>query len=116
MSSAATNENYSSFLEGIEAQAALEAGYARGAERSLVTALLFDGVQSYINYICASSAHKKRRFIEAHHWIHGENGDYIFSFDNVCEALGFQPEFLRSGLEKFAKSLKGDPRQIRRNF
>ena len=74
-----------------------ERGYARGPERTLLSALLFDGVQNFMNYACAANAKQKHKYSEAFNWVQNKKNDYIFSFDNVCEALGLNPEWVRLG-------------------
>jgi len=75
-------------------------GYARGPERELMSALLFDGVQAYMS---AKNSHEDR-YKEAVSWVHAKCKEYIFSFENVCEGLGVDPEYLRFGLLNAAKS------------
>jgi hypothetical protein len=40
----------------------------------------------------------KERFREAEEWIMNSANDWIFCFNNVCELLGLDPEYVRSGL------------------
>lgn len=95
-------------------------GYASGPERALMTALLFDGVQSYLSYAFARNDSQKTRYNEAYKWIQRDEGEYVFSFHNVCEALGIDPDALRFGLANFINSnqLESDDdfRRSRRNF
>jgi hypothetical protein len=37
-------------------------------------------------------------FQEAEYWVQDTNSDWPFSFANVCETLGFAPDYLRQGL------------------
>jgi len=53
-------------------------------------------------------------FREAEEWILEEGGDWLFSFDNICEVLRLDPHHLRQGLMRakerwLAGSLKGKP-------
>jgi len=75
-----------------------ERGYARGPERELLSALLFDGLQSYLNYSQARSSEMRARFRESFAWIHRRGDSYVFSFESVCDALGIDPDSLRVGL------------------
>ncbi|MDZ4786941.1 MAG: hypothetical protein SGJ02_12785 [bacterium] len=92
------------------------AGYAQGGERSLMTALLFDGIQSFISYACAQTEHEKSQFKEAFQWILDKRSDYIFSFENVCESVGVNSEYLRCGLINAANSQSFEWKKVRRNF
>jgi len=73
-------------------------GFANGPERNLLSALLFDGIQSYMAYFFAKGANAKTKYREAYSWIHQTGDDYVFSFESVCEALGIEPEYLRLGI------------------
>jgi len=81
-----------------------EGGYATGPERDLLSALLFDGIQSYLNYGKSRSSEDRARYREACAWIHKESDEYVFSFINVCDALGVDANFLRLGLGNVTSS------------
>ena len=53
-------------------------GYASGPERELLSALLFDGVQSYLSYALCDSAVVRDKYKEAYAWIHSKESEYIF--------------------------------------
>lgn len=91
-------------------------GYARGPERSLLGALLFDGIQAYISYALSTTGQEKARFVEAFNWVMDLNGEEPFSFNGVCEALGVSPEYLRLGLANASSSLLFEVGKTRRNF
>lgn len=93
-----------------------EGGFARGPERALLSALLFDGVQNYMNYCCAPSAAEREKYSEAYSWVNRQRHEYVFSFDSVCEALGIDPNFLRLGLIHAAALHGPDWVRRRRNF
>lgn len=91
-------------------------GYARGPERDLLGALLFDGIQAYVSYALAESSSQKARYAEAFNWVMDTQSDEPFSFNGVCEALGVSPEFLRFGLANATTSLLTEVGKSRRNF
>lgn len=91
-------------------------GYAHGPERALLTAILFDGVQAYLSHEFAVSPRKKSRYREAYYWVHASSDDYVFSFENCCDALGVNSEALRYGLMNACNSLGGRWRRGRRKF
>lgn len=91
-------------------------GYASGPERALLSALLFDGIQAYINYMLAETPKERSKFIEAQNWVTDRSTEYAFSFDNVCEALGINSEYLRLGLLNATSSLLAEVGKSRRNF
>lgn len=93
-----------------------ERGFARGPVRALMAALLFDGIVAYMNYECFPSAKSRERYKEAVQWVHSEEREYVFSFDNVCEGLGINSEHLRLGLINAVNSKGGEWKKARRNF
>ncbi|NLF26228.1 MAG: hypothetical protein GX589_11310 [Deltaproteobacteria bacterium] len=91
-------------------------GYASGPERGLLAVLLFDGVQSYLNYAAAKSNAARTRYREAFDWVNSADDEYVFSFNSVCEALGINPGYLRLGIINTANSQGACRRKRRRNF
>ena len=69
-------------------------------EKSLLAAILEDAVQEYRKYSRAHDVDGKKRFREAEEWIMRGGNDWIFSFDNVCDLLGLDPEYVRRGLRE----------------
>ncbi len=67
-------------------------------EKRLMLALLEDAINCYQVNLISRGAKKKRLFEETEQWIRTASGDWIFSFDSVCEALGLNPEYVRQGL------------------
>ncbi len=76
-----------------------------GGERKLMAAILSDGVESYLQqaefYIKGVSSR-----IDAIEWVETKDFGYVFSFDNVCTALGINPEYLRIGLARYVQAIK----------
>lgn len=71
-------------------------------EKKLMCAILEDAINCYRNNLLAQSVKGKSLFEETKAWIAAVDSDWIFSFDNVCEALGFNPEYVRQGLLRWA--------------
>ena len=93
-----------------------ERGYAQGPERALLAALLFDGVQAYLNYASATTEAVRTRYREAFNWISRRSEDYVFDFESVCEALGIDADYLRLGLINACLSAVGERKRSRRSF
>jgi hypothetical protein len=81
------------------------APHKRGEHRLLV-ALLEDAVERFQKHVLTGN----RRFAEAEQWIMGEgessalgheDHDPGFSFEYVCGVLGFEPAYLRRGLQRW---------------
>jgi hypothetical protein len=64
-------------------------------------AVLEDALRCFQNNAEAHAGPRKRLFAEAEQWLCVDNGDGPFSFETVCETLGIEPRFLRSGLREW---------------
>jgi len=79
-------------------------------EKALILAVLEDAINCFQDNVLAESGKAKKLFDEAEEWVLDEGGDWIFSFRNVCEHLGFNPEYLRRGLLRWKeKKLASQP-------
>ena len=67
-------------------------------EKKLMLAVLEDAIACYQKYIFARDGKGKLLFQDAEEWIQERGGDWLFSFANVCETLGFNPDYVRQGL------------------
>ncbi len=67
-------------------------------EKRLVLSVLEDAVECFMKCIDSSTSKGQRLFREAEEWITLEDKKWVFSFDNVCEMLDVNPEYLRRGL------------------
>jgi hypothetical protein len=67
-------------------------------ERRLMLAILEDAINCYQDNLLAQWSRTGRLFTEAEQWILEKGSDWLFSFQNICETLGFNPEYVRQGL------------------
>jgi hypothetical protein len=67
-------------------------------EEKLMLAVLDDAIACLRKYAFARDRKGKGLFQEAENWVQETNRDWLVSFVNVCEVLGFAPEYLRRGL------------------
>ena len=83
-------------------------------EKALLVALLEDAIHTYRKYRATRDRVGKERFREAKKWIMGGGNDWIFSFNNVCELLRLNPDYVRRGViesaNETAKEEKPCPR------
>ena len=61
--------------------------------KALLLAMLEDAIRCLL-----MPAGSRRDAAEAESWIRGDEPDWPLSFQNVCEALGFQPDLLRRAI------------------
>jgi len=67
-------------------------------EKALIAAILEDALHEYRKYDRARGLKDKQRFREVEKWIMHRGNDWIFCFDNVCELLGLDPDYVRRGI------------------
>lgn len=70
-------------------------------ERVLMLAVLQDAVVCFQDHVRAKCKRKQALHREAEEWILSNDRSYLFSFENVCETLGFDPDWMRDGLVRW---------------
>jgi len=70
-------------------------------ERVLMLAVLQDAVVCFQEHVAAKCKRKQSLHREAEEWISNADRSYLFSFENVCEALGFDADYMREGLTRW---------------
>jgi hypothetical protein len=70
----------------------------RGGEERLMLAVLQDAVKCFQEHVLAQHLWEKKLFREAEEWILEKNSDWLFSFENICETLQLNPDYIRRGL------------------
>ena len=78
--------------------AALRRKGAHEPERRLVTAVLQDAVDCFQKHLRARDRKARQLYLDAEEWICSEDRSWPFSFENVCDLLQINAEYLRSGL------------------
>jgi hypothetical protein len=73
-------------------------------EKKLMLAVLEDAIACFQKYIFSRDGKGKGLFQEAEEWIQEKNGESIFSFANVCDSLGFDPDYLRQGMARWKEA------------
>jgi hypothetical protein len=71
--------------------------YVEG-EKRLMAAILTDAVECYMKQMNATEGRGRQLFLEAEEWVFGDSGGWVFSFENICDLLGLEPEYIRRGL------------------
>jgi hypothetical protein len=71
---------------------------AHEPERRLVVAVLEDAVDCFQKHIHARDEKARQLFADAEEWISSEDRSWPFSFENVCDLLQINPQYLRRGL------------------
>jgi hypothetical protein len=70
----------------------------RCGEHRLLVAIMQDAVECFQKHIHARDSKRRQLYVDAEVWICAEEDEGPFSFNNICELLGMNPEYLRTGL------------------
>jgi hypothetical protein len=69
-------------------------------EKRLMIAILKDAVECLNKYRGARSSLGSNQYQNALEWVEDEGTEWLFSFNNICDLLGFDPNYLRKVLIK----------------
>lgn len=67
-------------------------------EKRLLLAVLEEAVITYQRHVADEGRRGRRLFREAEEWMGSDDARWPCSFRNICEALGFDPAYIRRGL------------------
>ncbi len=92
-------------------------------EKRLMLAVLDDAVACFQKYVSAQTPKEKALFQESEEWFMEKESDWVFSFENICESLGLDPDYVRKGLMQWkerqqhpkAKIYQLNPGQVKNN-
>jgi len=73
-------------------------------EKKLMLAILEAAIHCFQDNLLTQNVRSRRLFEEAEEWIVEADGDWVFSFENICEALGFNPAYVRQGLLRWMEN------------
>jgi hypothetical protein len=79
--------------------AALKRKSHQEPERRLAIAVLEDAVDCYQKHLLARDRKCRQLFDDADQWIASEDRSWPFAFENICDLLHINSEYLRRGLE-----------------
>ena len=72
-------------------------------ELMLMAAVLEDAVSCLSMKMRRATARQRKQIEDARHWLAAEDeNDWIFSFKNICDAMGINPNYLRRGLMQWS--------------
>lgn len=94
----------------------------------LVQAILREAIRTYQKFALKKGNRAARLFREVDEWFSAEDRQWFFSFVNVCDVLGLEPTYIRTGLKLWrerklqaaasasAQSVQRMPRRLRGNM
>ena len=79
-------------------------------EKRLMIAILKDAVECLEKYRGARSSAGRSHYENAIEWVKDTDTEWLFSFTNICDLLGFDPDYMREVLlkreNKYVKPLR----------
>ena len=70
----------------------------REGEERLMLAVLENAVEYFQKYLLARKPSGNQLFREAEEWFLDKDSESLYSFENICDTLGFHPDHIRKGL------------------
>lgn len=106
MSETNTEDRYAGFLQpdAIMPTQFFQSLRSKGrfdGERRLMIAVLEDAVNCFMKQLHATDPKARQLFLDAEEWIAVEDRTWFFAFENVCDTLDLDPDYVREGLFKW---------------
>jgi hypothetical protein len=80
----------------------------RDGEKRLMLAVLESATEDFQKYVLATNKRGKELFEAAEQWILETDNPSFFSFQNICEHLQLDPDYMRQGFMRWkAEKLNG---------
>lgn len=92
-------------LIGAQYQSTYRRRFYLDPERVLMLAVLQDAVVCFQENVAANCKRKQLLHQDAEAWILNEDSSYLFSFENVCDALGYDAGYMREGLMRWKRAV-----------
>lgn len=70
-------------------------------ERLLMLAVLEDAIDCYQKYAFARDIRGRQIFDEAGEWVGSSDRNWLFSFENICDTLEINADYVRRGLSEW---------------
>jgi hypothetical protein len=72
-------------------------------------AVLEDGIATFQRTVRATTRAARREFDEVRAWLASDDTAWPYAFLNICHVLGFDPDYLRSGLARWLDTTRACP-------
>jgi hypothetical protein len=79
-------------------------------ERLLMLAVLEDAIDCYQKFAHARDPRGSQMFDEAREWVSSNDRSWLFSFENICDTLEINADYVRRGLREW-RERGGIPRR-----
>jgi len=85
--------------------ALLRGSSAIAGEKRLMLAVLEDALDCYRKYALAREGQGLQMFRDVDVWISSRDRRWFYSYENICDTLEINPDYLRGGLVKWRESV-----------
>jgi len=79
--------------------------YVSGAQR-LMFAVLQDAVAYWFRYSDGKTSREQRLFQETYEWFWTQAPSGLYAFENICDVLKLDPDYIRRGLMRWHPSIQ----------
>lgn len=84
---------------------------SRDPENRLMLAVLEEALVTFQRGLNSPVPERRKRFFEVDRWVAERDSDWPFSFENICQTLQIDPDYIRAGLRTLkCQSLLAHPR------
>jgi|SRR3972149_8956787 len=83
----------------------------RDGEKGLMMAILENAMEDFQKYVLATDKKGKELFDGAEVWIIETDSPAFFSFNNICEHLELDPDYMRKGFMRWKEAKRSRPKQ-----
>src|SRR6516162_2429620 len=77
-------------------------------EKRLMLAVLEDAIFCFQRYIHVKGGKEKKLHDDTVSWIFDRSDTSVFSFENICDTCGLDPDYLRIGLLSWQRQIKSN--------
>jgi hypothetical protein len=83
----------------------------RDGEKGLMLAVLESAIEDFQKYVLATDKKGKELFDAAEKWILETDSSSFFSFNNICEHLELDPDYMRKGFMRWKEAKRSQPKE-----
>ena len=83
----------------------------RDGEKALMLAILENAMEDFQKYVLATNKKGVRLFNAAEEWILETDSPSFFSFNNICEHLKLNPDYMRKGFIRWKEAYRSQPEE-----
>jgi hypothetical protein len=80
-------------------------------ERRLMVAVLEQGVNDYVKHVAARDPKQLELWRDAEEWVEDRDARWLFSFENICNVLDIEPDYVRRGLHAWKERARRGGRE-----